>query len=81
MTASAILTNKGALSLGEFLVWSSLGRTKALEEIAAGRLHAVKVGRRLLIPVEAAQAWLAAQPRAAFVASEEASQGRASLRH
>ena len=57
---------KGALSLPEFLHWSGLGRTKTLEEIAAGRLHAVKVGRRLLIPVAAAELWLAAQPAARY---------------
>lgn len=57
---------KGALSLPEFLHWSGLGRTKTLEEIATGRLHAVKVGRRLLIPVAAAELWLAAQPAARY---------------
>jgi hypothetical protein len=56
--------HKGAFNLKEFLAWSGIGRTKALEEIAARKLQAVKVGRRLLIPVDAAKAWLADQPAA-----------------
>jgi hypothetical protein len=43
---------------------STLGRTRALEEIESRRLRAVKVGRRLLIPVVAAIDWLEAQPLA-----------------
>lgn len=63
MTARSIPSLKGAFSLKEFMAWASIGRTKALEEISAGRLPAVKVGRRLLIPVDGASAWLASQPR------------------
>lgn len=59
------LQDKGALSLQEFMAWSSLGRTKALEEIATGQLPAVKVGRRLLIPVDGARRWLAGKPAVA----------------
>ena len=62
---------KGAFSLKEFLAWASIGRTKALEEIAAGHLPAVKVGRRLLIPVEGAATWLASQPRVAPLPAEK----------
>ena len=64
MATMPLPPNKGAFSLKDFMAWSSIGRTKALEEIGAGRLPAVKVGRRLLIPVAGAVAWLAAQPRA-----------------
>lgn len=63
MTARSIPSIKGAFSLKEFLAWASIGRTKALEEISSGRLPAVKVGRRLLIPVDGASTWLASQPR------------------
>jgi hypothetical protein len=64
MTEFSQFSGKGALSLKEFMKWSTLGRTKALEEIESRRLRAVKVGRRLLIPVEAATDWLEAQPLA-----------------
>ncbi|MBL8577695.1 MAG: helix-turn-helix domain-containing protein [Mesorhizobium sp.] len=49
---------KGAYSLREFQQWAGIGRTKTLNEISAGRLHAVKAGRKVLIPASAAQAWL-----------------------
>ena len=64
MTEFSQFSGKGALSLKEFMKWSTLGRTKALDEIDSRRLRAVKVGRRLLIPVEAAIEWLEAQPLA-----------------
>ncbi|RWB44801.1 MAG: DNA-binding protein [Mesorhizobium sp.] len=53
---------KGAFSLREFLEWSSIGRTKALTEIYGGRLRAVKAGKKLLIPTDAAAEWLKSQP-------------------
>ncbi len=64
------LEGKGALDLKSFLRWSSIGRTKALEEIYSGRLPAVKLGKKLLIPVSAAEAWLDAQPSAATRSAE-----------
>ena len=51
-----------ALSINEFCDRYSTGRTRAYEEIAAGRLRAVKAGRRTLIPEDSAEAWLAALP-------------------
>ena len=56
LTEFSQFSAKGALSLKEL--------TKALEEIESRRLLAVKVGRRLRIPVEAAIDWLEAQPLA-----------------
>ncbi|WP_243286688.1 helix-turn-helix domain-containing protein [Geothrix terrae] len=49
---------KVALSVAEFCAQFSLGRSKAYEEIKAGRLRIVKVGRRTLITVTDAMAWL-----------------------
>lgn len=49
-----------ALSIEQFCARYSIGRTKTYAEIAAGRLRAGKVGRRTLIPVDSAEAWLAA---------------------
>lgn len=51
-----------AFSVIEFCRRYSIGRTNAYQEIAAGRLRAVKVGRRTLITVDAAEAWLASLP-------------------
>lgn len=39
-----------------------ISRTKAYEEIAAGRLKAVKCGSRTLIPYASGEAWLNALP-------------------
>lgn len=41
MRNTTTFTERGALSLREFLVWASIGRTKALQDIEAGRLTAV----------------------------------------
>lgn len=43
----------------------SLGRTKLGEEIDSGRLDAVRVGRRVLIPAQAINDYIAALPRTA----------------
>ena len=51
-----------AFPIREFCVRYGIGRTNAYQEIAAGRLRAVKVGRRTLIAHDAAEAWLAALP-------------------
>ncbi len=62
----ANLGNEGhafALNLNDFCKAVGIGRTKAYEEIKAGRLEARKAGRRTLITAEAARAWLNALPR------------------
>jgi excisionase family DNA binding protein len=54
--------DKRAFSISEFCARYSIGRTRAYEEIAAGRLRAVKAGQRTLIPEDSAEAWLEALP-------------------
>ena len=54
--------SRRAFPIREFCFRYGIGRTNAYQEIAAGRLRAVKVGRRTLIPHDAAEAWLAALP-------------------
>jgi excisionase family DNA binding protein len=51
-----------AFSIPEFCRRYGIGRTNAYQEIAAGRLRAVKVGRRTLITQDAAESWLASLP-------------------
>lgn len=51
-----------AFAISAFCARYSICRTKAYQEIAAGRLRAVKAGRKTLITVEAAEAWLAQLP-------------------
>lgn len=52
------LGTKLAFSIGEFCAAVSIGRSRAYEEIAAGRLKIVKCGGRSLISVDEARAWL-----------------------
>jgi excisionase family DNA binding protein len=52
-----------AFAIKEFCRRYAIGRTTAYAEIAAGRLLAVKVGKRTLITYEAAEAWLASLPQ------------------
>jgi excisionase family DNA binding protein len=56
--------SKAAFSIDEFCNSYSVGKTTAYEEISWGRLHAVKVGRRTLIPQTAADEWLKSRPAA-----------------
>jgi excisionase family DNA binding protein len=53
---------KRAFSIAEFCENYGICRTKAYEEIKAGRLRVVKVGRRSLIKGTDAESWLAALP-------------------
>jgi excisionase family DNA binding protein len=46
------------MSIQAFCAWAGIGRTKVYEEIEAGRLSTVKVGRRRLVPMQQAQLWL-----------------------
>jgi excisionase family DNA binding protein len=54
--------SKAAFSVEDFCNSYSVGKTTAYEEISSGRLHAVKVGRRTLIPETSAAEWLKSQP-------------------
>ncbi len=49
---------KAAFAILEFCSWAGIGRSKVYSEIGAGRLKAVKAGKRTLIPVTEAQRWL-----------------------
>ena len=60
--AEPALFSPRAFSIPEFCRRYGIGRTNAYQEIAAGRLRAVKVGRRTLIAHDAAELWLAALP-------------------
>ena len=46
-----------AFTVNEFLRNYKIGRTKAYDEIASGRLVTYKVGRKRLISPHAAEAW------------------------
>jgi len=56
------MDDRRALSIAEFCRRYCVGRSKAYEEIKAGRLRATKIGRRTLIIVDDAEAWLLSRP-------------------
>jgi excisionase family DNA binding protein len=51
-----------AFPMSEVQARLGISRSKAYEEIAAGRLRAVKCGSRTLIPYESGRAWLSNLP-------------------
>ena len=53
---------RAALRVSEACSALAISRSKLYLELAAGRLHAVKCGRRTLIPVPAIKAWLDGLP-------------------
>jgi hypothetical protein len=66
-----------AYTMDEFCRAATIGQSLAYAEIAAGRLKIVRVGRRTLVPVDSAKAWLASLPEG--VADEPAAPRRARL--
>jgi excisionase family DNA binding protein len=53
---------KLAYTLKEFMALAGVGRSFVYDELAEGRLKAVKAGRKTLIREEDAKAWLGALP-------------------
>jgi excisionase family DNA binding protein len=51
-----------AYRIEQVIAQAGIGRTKLYQEINAGRLKAVKAGRRTLIMADSLNAWLAALP-------------------
>ncbi|WP_210215018.1 hypothetical protein [Mesorhizobium sp. M4B.F.Ca.ET.089.01.1.1] len=48
------------MTIDQFCHWASIGRTLAYQEINAGRLRSVKIGKRRLVLWSSAVTWLAA---------------------
>lgn len=55
-------SQKLAYTIKEFMARAGVGHSFTYEEIASGRLRAVKAGRKTLIREDDARAWLAALP-------------------
>lgn len=49
---------KMALSVADFCVTCSIGRSLFYEEVKAGRIKILKAGKRTLVPATEAQRWL-----------------------
>ena len=68
--------DKGAFSIPAFCDWAGIGRSMTYKEIGAGRLRAIKAGKRTLIPVPEAQRWLDNLEPAAIGPKEKPSTSR-----
>lgn len=55
-------TGQRAMSIRAFCDTYDIGRTKAYEEINAGRLKARKAGRRTIVTADDAEQWLSCLP-------------------
>lgn len=58
-----MMQERGAFSIPEFCQWAGIGRTLAFAEIKLGRFRVTKAGKRSLIRVEDATAWLDSLPK------------------
>jgi excisionase family DNA binding protein len=59
------MSNRMLLGVAEAAEAASIGPTKIREEIAAGRLIARRMGKRVLIAVEDLRSWIDDLPRVA----------------
>jgi excisionase family DNA binding protein len=57
-------TERRAYRIDEFCAAHGIGASKFHEEVNAGRLRVVRIGRRVLVTADDADAWLAALPNA-----------------
>ena len=73
------MTERAAYRIKDFCATYGIGRTKAWAEIKAGRLRAVQVGRRVLIPADAAREWL--EKLSHKISHKENADCREQLRH
>lgn len=63
------ISDRGAMSVDDFCAWASIGRAKFYREVGAGRIKLRKIGRKSIVTMSDAQAWLSALP---VVGSKEA---------
>lgn len=51
-----------AMTIAQLCAWANISRSKAYDEIANGRLKALKLGRKTLVTRDDAIAWFQALP-------------------
>jgi hypothetical protein len=54
---------RGAFDIDNFCKWADIGRSHLYAEVKKGRLKLTKCGRKSLVTVEDAKAWLASLPK------------------
>lgn len=58
MSGQNIPLEPGAMSVPDFAAWAGISEPWAWKQIYSGDLRSVKRGRRRLVPMDAARAWL-----------------------
>jgi hypothetical protein len=59
-----MLDSRGAFDLPDFCYWAGgICRSFAYEEVKRGRLRLTKIGRKTVVTLDDAKAWLAALPK------------------
>jgi hypothetical protein len=59
---ASALPSPEVFSIPEFCAWARVSRTTAFKEVAAGRLKARRIGRKSLVTLDAARAWVNSLP-------------------
>jgi hypothetical protein len=54
---------RGAFDFDGFCIWGGISRSHAYEEAKRGRLRLTKCGRKTLVTLDDAEAWLASLPK------------------
>jgi excisionase family DNA binding protein len=62
METTNMSSEKRAYQIEEFCEAYGVGKSKFHEEVAAGRLKVVRIGRRVLVTADDADAWLKSLP-------------------
>jgi hypothetical protein len=62
MSDASAATDQSVFDLPAFCAWAKISRSTAFEEIANGRLIVRRVGRKSLVTIEEAKAWLGRLP-------------------
>ena len=57
-----ITKQNGAMTVQEFLEWARISRTTFYKEVSEGRIPLKKVGKRSLVLMRDAEAWLEGLP-------------------
>ena len=58
LTIQSPIQDRLTLTIPEALKATGIGRTKFYEEVGAGRIKVVRIGRRVLVPVDGLRAWV-----------------------
>ena len=74
--AATTMPEERYMTIADFAGWAKLCKASVYNRLAAGELHAVKLGRHTLIKVSEAERWAKAEERPAEIKFDGRKQGR-----